>query len=283
METQKLTVVAVFYNEALRLSGYFKNVRGVADEIVIVDCSSTDATSKICRRNGAKVILSPYRYFEQNVNKALSKLNDGEWVLVLDADERLSPELKREIRVALGKPGADVYFIKRINYLFDSFSSKSTINTWLPRLFRKGSVRWEREMPHEKPVVDGKTARLSSIFFHYAYTSVPAYVQKMDEYLCRMPAEYAKKGKNRILIGERDSKISMIFGPHGFRRMFLYPPILVLNHLIRHRLALDGRRGAIFAVCAGIYAFFEEAIYYEMKSKEKNSVMIDWKKEYPDR
>ncbi|HIH30584.1 TPA: glycosyltransferase family 2 protein [Candidatus Micrarchaeota archaeon] len=280
---ERLSLVAVFYNEAEKLPGYFANVRGVADEIVAVDCSSSDRTAEICRKNGALVIPSKYRYFEQNVNKALSKVNEGGWVLVLDADERLSPGLKREIRKVLESPQTDVYLIKRINYLFDGFSTRSTINTWLPRLFRKGCVHWEQEMPHEKPVVEGKTARLSSIFFHYAYTSVPAYVQKMDEYLCRMPAEYAKKGKNRILIGERDSKVSMIFGSHGLRRMFLYPPILVLNHLIRRRLIFDGRRGAIFAVCAGIYSFFEEAIYYEVKSKEKNSVMINWKKEYPDK
>ena len=279
----KITLVAVFFNEERKLPGYFKNVQGVADEITIVDCSSKDRTAEICRKNGALVIPSKYRYFEQNVNKALSKVNEGGWVLILDADERLSPGLKREIRKVLESPQTDVYLIKRINYLFDGFSTRSTINTWLPRLFRKGCVHWEQEMPHEKPVVEGKTARLSSIFFHYAYTSVPAYVQKMDEYLCRMPAEYAKKGKNRILIGERDSKVSMIFGSHGLRRMFLYPPILVLNHLIRRRLIFDGRRGAIFAVCAGIYSFFEEAIYYEVKSKEKNSVMINWKKEYPDK
>lgn len=274
---ERITLVAVFYNEETKLPGYFRNVEEVVDKKIVVDCSSTDATVKICGRNGARVIRSNHRYFEQNVNRALDRVEGGGWVLILDADERLSPELKREIRRATEKPSADIYFMKRINYLFDGFSTKSTINTYLPRLFRKGCVRWEQEMPHEKPVLEGKQARLKSLFFHYAYPSIPSYLHKMEDYLCQMPLQFSKNGKMAIRISERDSRGRMVFGTHGWRRMFLFPIFIVLNHLLRHRLILDGRRGIVFAVCAGSYAFFEEAVWWGAHSNRK----MKWRNEYP--
>ena len=209
-------------------------------------------------------------------------MKKGGWVLVLDADERLSLGLKREIRKALESQGADIYLIKRINYLFDGFSSKSTINTWLPRLFRKGCVRWEQEMPHEAPVLDGRQARLKQVFFHYAFPDVPSYVQKMEDYLCQLPGQYSKKGQEKVRIGERDSRGKFLFGTHGYRRMFLFPPFIVLNHLFRKRLVMDGMRGILLSVFSGIYAFFEEAIWWEAQSKAKSGISIDWQKEFPD-
>ena len=279
----EITLVAVFYNEEKKLPGYFENVRGTVDRMVVVDCTSGDATAAICKRNGAEVVESPFHYFEQNVNRAFAKVKQGDWVLVLDADERLSEELKKEMKEAVKSGETDIYYIRRINYLFDGFSTKSTINTSLPRLFRKGCVRWEQEMPHEKPVAEGRKGKLDSLFFHYAYMNMPDYVDKMRDYLCRMPAEFAKKGKKSILIGERDSKVSLVFGAHGMRRLFIYPPVLILSHLFARRLVLDGMRGILFAICAGAYAFFEEAIYYEMKSKERQGIVIDWSREYPDK
>ena len=279
---EKITLVAVFYNEEQKLPGYFRNVSCAVDRMVVVDCGSSDRTGQICRRHGATVLSSPYRYFEQNVNRAIEEAGQG-WILILDADERLSEDLRKEIRVSVKGSDKDVFYIRRINYLFDGFSTKSAMNTYLPRLFRKGAVKWEREMPHEAPRVVGRAGRLSNLFFHYAYPSVPSFIKKMDEYLCRMPAEYAKRGKKRILIGERDSRVSLLFGAHGLRRMFLYPPALFLNHLFRRGLILDGMRGVIFSASAATYSFFEEAIYWETESKMKRGVRIDWSREYPER
>ena len=279
----KITLVAVFFNEGRKLPGYFKNVQGVADEITIVDCSSKDRTAEICRKNGALVIPSKYRYFEQNINKALSKVKKGDWALILDADERLSDELKREIRQAILRKDADVFFMKRINYLFDGFSTKSSINTWLPRLFRKGAVRYEHGIPHEPPKIYGRGARLPSLFFHYAYPGVQEYVKKMEEYLFQMPIEYAKTGRNKVRSSERDRRISRLFGDHGLRMMFLYPIVATINLLLRHRLILDGMRGIIYSICGGISVFLEEAAHYQQQSTAKRGIRIDWSREYPDR
>ncbi len=278
-----ITLVAVFYNEEKRLPGYFRNIGGYFDRMIFVDCSSTDNTYLFCEKSGAAVIKSPVRYFEQNVNKALDKVETG-WVMVLDADERIPQPLKKEITEAVAKGDSDVFLIRRVNYLFGGFSTKSSINTFLPRLFRKGCVRWEKEMPHEAPKIYGRTKKLSGEFYHYAYPDLPSYLSKMADYLCIMPSEYAKKGKTKVLIGNRDRRVSMIFGTHGFRRLFIYPPVLVLSHLFAKRLILDGMGGVVFSFCAGIYAFFEEAMHWEADLQSKGGgVGFDWSREFPDR
>lgn len=279
MANDSITLVAVFHNEEMRLPGYFRNVRGAVDRMVVVDCSSTDRTAEICRKAGAEVVESPYRYFEPNVNSALDKVKGG-WVLILDADERLSQGLKSEIRQAVKSKKADVFFIKRLNFLFDGFSTKSTINAYLPRLFRKGAVNYH-PIPHQPPEVSGKALKLSGKFFHYAYMGVPQYVRKMEEYLFQMPVEYEKSGNRNVLSGERDRRVSLLFGKHGLRMLLLYPAFSTLNLLLRHGLLLDGMRGLIYSVCGGISAFLEEATYYQKVSARKNGVKVDWKKEYP--
>ncbi len=278
----EITLVAVFYNEAERLQGYFKNVKSVADKIVVVDCGSTDRTAEICKKNGATVIMSPYRYFEQNVNRAMGRV-ETEWALILDADERLSPGLKKEMRAAAAKGDADVYYVRRINYLFDGFSTRSTINNFLPRLFRKGAVRYEQEIPHEIPVISGKRAKLSGLMYHYAYPSLLHFLRKTQEYIFVMPAEFAKKGQARVSAGERNSRVKLLFGTHGWRMLLLFPLFRFVDFLVFRRLALDGMRGVVFSFCAAINVVLDEIAYWESKSKKKSGTVFDWGREYPEK
>lgn len=277
-----VTLVAVFFNEEAKLDGYFRNVKGVADRIVVVDCSSTDRTAEICRKNGATVVKSPYRYFEQNVNRAMEKV-ETEWVLILDADERLSRELKAEIRGAARSNLADVCFVRRINYLFDGFSTRATINNFLPRLFRKGAVRYEQEVPHEIPAISGRKANISGLMYHYAYPSLQQFLRKTQEYLFEMPAEFAKKGQARISAGERNSRVKFLFGTHGWRMLLLFPLFRFVDFLVFRRLALDGMRGLGFSFCAAINVVLEELAYWEAGSNKESGAVFNWNKEYPER
>lgn len=277
----KITLVAVFYNEAEKLPGYFKNVSGVVDEMVVVDCNSTDGTAKICKANGAKVIKSNIRYFEQNINKALSAAQT-EWLLIVSADERLSTRLKKEIRGAVRHAeGTDIFAFKRINYLYEGFSTKSGINRFEPRLFRKGHVYWANETPHEPETVVGKVKRLGGLMYHYSIVSIGAFLEKTYDYVCKLPSEFAKRGKVATF-GERDRRVSLIFGTHGLRMLFLFPIFRTLDNLVRQRLILDGMRGLVHSILAGVHAFLEEASYWEISSKKRQGAVLDWKKEYPD-
>lgn len=279
---QKLTLVAVFYNEEEKLPGYFKNVKGIFDDIVVVDCSSTDRTAQICRDNGARMFTSKLRFFENNIGFALDQVRDGSWAFILSADERLSKELKKEIRLAIAHKDIDYYQVRRMQYFFDGFTKVGRINDLDCRLFRKGAVRWGRGMPHEKPSAAGRVARLKSAYYHYAYPTVHLFLKKTEEYIYKVPEEFAKSGKKKVASAERDPRVAALFGTHGLRMLFIYPTFTVLVMLLRYGLLFNGMRGIIYAICVGAYAFFEEASFWETSSKKSRGIKFDWRKEYPD-
>ncbi len=281
---ERITLMAVFYNEEEKLPGYFRNVEGLFDEILVVDCGSTDQTAQICKENGAKVFKSNVRYFENNVNTLIDAAKDG-WVFILDADERLSPEIKGEIRRAVNEnTGCAAFGINRREYLFSRFAKSGRLNL-VPnvRLLRKGKFTYPPE-PHSTPKIQGRTGLIQKGFIlHYNLVSMPFFLQKLTRYLLDMPVEYAKAGNDkRVNIGERNQRIYSIFGKHGIRRLLLFPPVQVLNYLFRHRFILDGMNGFAYSLGMGMYAFFEEAIWQdiELRKKGKN---LDWRNEYPEK
>ena len=279
---ERITLIAVFYNEEEKLPGYFRNVEGLFDEILVVDCGSTDRSAAICTENGAKVFKSSVRYFENNVNTLIDAAKDG-WVFILDADERLSSELKGGIRKAVGEnKGYAAFGINRREYLFNRFANSGRLNL-VPnvRLLRKGKFTYPSE-PHSTPQIHGETGLIKKgLILHYNLVSMPFYLQKLTRYLLDMPVEFAKAGNTkRVNIGERNSKISIIFGKHGLRRLLLFPPVQVLNYLFRHRFIFDGMNGLAYSVGMGTYAFFEEAIWQDIEQKKEGKA-LDWKNEYP--
>jgi glycosyltransferase involved in cell wall biosynthesis len=282
---EKITLAAVFYNEEEKLPGYFRNVFGVFDGIVVVDCSSTDKTAEICRKHGAKVIESGIRYFENNAAKLIEAVPDG-WIFILDADERLSPELKQALRSAVegNNEGCAAFAVNRREYLFNNFASKGRMDlSPIVRLLRKGKFIIPPE-PHSTYVVHGKTGAIrKGQIQHYNLTSFGFFMRKVERYLLDLPSEYKKAGNTRrVNIGERNKGIYSLFGKHGIRRLFLFPPVQTLNYLIRHRFILDGTRGWVYSVGMGIYAFMEEALWWDASEKEKASRTLDWQKEYPE-
>ena len=280
---EKVTLVAIFYNEEEKLSGFFKNVKGVFDEIVVVDCSSTDRSARICRENGARVHISKVRFFENNISHALGMVADGNWAFILSADERLTPEIKKEIKEAIRSKEYDIFYAKRLQYYFDGFTRVGRVNDWFPRLFRKGSVWWANETPHEKPSTKGKSSKLKSVYYHYAYPTVRSFVRKMDQYLYTLPVEFEKIGKKKVSTAERDPRVAFVFGTHGWRMLFLYPIFSLFIMFFRYGLLFNGMRGIIYAMCVSVYAFLEEASYWEERSRKAKNIRFDWKKEYPDR
>lgn len=282
---EKITLGAVFYNEEEKLPGYFKNVSGVFDSVVAVDCSSTDKTAEICRQSGAKVVRSSIRYFENNAAKLIDAAPDG-WIFILDADERLSPELKKAIRLAVegNKEGRAAFTVRRREYLFNGFARKGRMDiSPIVRLLRKGKFSIPPE-PHSTYVVNGKTGAINEgMIRHYNLTSFGFFMRKIERYLLDLPSEFKKSGNvSRVNIGERNRGIYSLFGKHGFRRLFLFPPMQTLNYLIRHRFIFDGTRGLVYSVGMGIYAFMEEALWWDAAEKEKSGHALDWQKEYPE-
>jgi glycosyltransferase involved in cell wall biosynthesis len=155
-----------------------------ADEIIVVDSGSTDRTREICRALGAKVqATTDWPGFGPQKNRALEQAT-GDWVLSVDADEWLTPELQAEIRQIITVPTQHAAFrIPRSSSFCGRYMRHSG---WWPdpvlRLFRRGSARFSDDLVHERLIVDGSVGQLSHLLMHESFTSLEEVLHKVDRY-----------------------------------------------------------------------------------------------------
>jgi glycosyltransferase involved in cell wall biosynthesis len=178
-----LSVVISAYNEEKTIGRCLASVE-FADEKIVVDNTSSDRTAEIAKKAGAKVFVQPNRLMlNTNKNYGFGKAT-GEWILNLDADEEVTPELAREIkRVVDGSADGRAvgYWIARKNIIFGAWVKHGL---WWPdkqlRLFVREKGRFPCANIHEYVAVDGPTAELDEPYLHYNYTSVSQYLTKLD-------------------------------------------------------------------------------------------------------
>lgn len=173
-------MVSVFNGEQV-LDDCLKSVV-FADEIIVVNNSSTDKTLEIARKYTDKIFTRPNNpMLNINKNFGFSKAT-GEWILYLDADERITDELKAEIesRIKNHESGVNGYWIPRKNIIFGKWIEHSG---WYPdhqlRLFKKGKGKFPEEHVHEMVKVEGKIEYLKGHILHYNYDSVSQFLQKL--------------------------------------------------------------------------------------------------------
>jgi glycosyltransferase involved in cell wall biosynthesis len=152
------------------------------DERVVVDAGSTDRTVALAREKGARVETHDWRGFGAQKNFALS-LAQGDWVLSVDADERVSPALAREIERAVAEGRADGYEIPRLS----TFVGRAMRHSgWFPdyvlRLFRRGKARFSDDLVHERVICDGAVGRLTENLAHDSVTRLEQAISRIDRY-----------------------------------------------------------------------------------------------------
>lgn len=178
----RLSVILITYNEAARLRAVLEAVAW-ADEIVVVDSGSTDGTPDIARAFTDQVVVTAdWPGFGVQKNRALD-LASGDWVLSLDADERVTPALAQEIRAALAEPRADVYALPRLSYFLGRPMRHG--GWWpdeVPRLFRRGRARFSDDLVHERLVFDGRAISLREPLLHDTMPTLDDALTKMDRY-----------------------------------------------------------------------------------------------------
>jgi len=184
------------HDEAAELAGCLASVKGLADELVVVDCDSADGSGRIARKAGARVYRRP-NLENLNVNKAFGVARTrAPWVLYLDPDERMTPALKREILATIRRSdAAAAYDMPRRNFYF---------GRWLRwggkypdtqrRLFRRDRARFPERHVHERLTVDGTVGRLTQPFDHHPYPDLAAYLRKADFYAAFQARFLAKRG-----------------------------------------------------------------------------------------
>ena len=182
MNNTTLGVAIITKNAALRLGQCLDSV-AFADEIVVLDSGSTDATLDIARTHGARVLQTPdWPGFGPQKNRALDALAT-DWVLSIDADEVVSPELAASMRAAIAAPQADVYAVDRLSSFCGAWIRHSGwYPDWIPRLFRRGKARFSDDLVHERLVFEASAQRLAGKLLHYSYEDFDAVLRKLDAY-----------------------------------------------------------------------------------------------------
>jgi glycosyltransferase involved in cell wall biosynthesis len=167
-----------------------------AGEIVVVDSGSSDDTVEIARGCGAKVVVQPWLGFGPQKNFAVAQA-EHDWVLCLDADERITPELGASIRSALvGSPAAAAFAVARRNrFLGRWLCHGEGYPDWIVRVFDRRRARWTDDPVHENVATDGPVARLSGDLLHASAESLDAYVAKQNNYTTLQAAAMRARGE----------------------------------------------------------------------------------------
>lgn len=240
---RKLSVVLATFNEERNLPACLDSVKNLADEIIIVDGCSTDKTVEIAIEHGAKVVVTDnLPNFHINKQKAIH-LATKDWVFQLDADERVSEELKNEIRHLTKDSGRgqqlNGYWIPRKNWFLGRFLMKGgQYPDYTLRLYKRGKGKLPQKDVHEQAEVVGDVGYLLNPILHYPYESFFSYIYKWNKYNDLLVEQIKDKVKKKGLIG------GMFY---GVMYLLIKPIHWFLITYIRHKGFMDSWQGFVFS------------------------------------
>ncbi len=251
-----VSAIVVCFNEERNIADCLNSLRW-CDEIVVVDSFSTDRTVEICRQYTNRVVQRKWSGYRDQKAFAHS-LATKDWVLLVDSDERVSPELKNEI----------IDNLSSYNNIYTGFSLPRLVfyldrwwwrGGWYPdydvRLFRRERGTWGGTDPHEKILVDGKVRRLRNPLHHFSYRDMADHVQRIDHFTS---------------ISSRE-----LFNEHRRWRLsdaLLRPAFRFFRSYVLHRGFLEGFAGFHVALMASVYVFLKYAKLWELELEEKENV-----------
>ncbi len=226
----KLSSITITGNEAANIADCIDSLK-FCDERIVVDSGSKDDTVAIAEKHGATVYHHPWTDYGTQKNIALSHAT-GDWILLLDADERVPPPLAAEIRKAMEDSDAAGFEMPRLSFFCGRWMRHSG---WYPdyvlRLFRRGRGHFSNHLVHERVICDGRVKRLTTPLTHFAVRRIQDSITKMDS--------YSTAGAEQIVATGKPLKFSsgITHGVWTFIRCYFL------------RLGfLDGREGFLLAV-----------------------------------
>jgi glycosyltransferase involved in cell wall biosynthesis len=269
----KLSVVQATRNEEENIVRNLKSVRDIADEIIVVDEYSTDKTRELAEQNGAKVFLEPHHdVFHITKQKAIDKAK-GDWILQIDTDEVVTPELSKEIQKILngeevkitdakklylftrhqklleqrdGKVGKEdgevvAYFVPRVNmFLGKPLVHAGVYPDGVIRLFKRGKARLPGKSVHEQMEIDGRVGWLNESLLHYDSPTIKRYLSRLNRYTDLHATELKNKKVSKNLI--------------GFLQYVFYKPIYTFIMLyFRHLGIMDGVNGFLWSFFSALH------------------------------
>jgi len=252
----KISIVIITQNEEDRVEQTLKSCSEIADEIVVVDSFSTDKTIDILKKYKVKIFQKKFIDYGSQKNFAMGKAKN-EWILNLDADERVSKELKENILKLKQKYKIDTdgFLINRKTFYMGKWIKHSG---WYPdrklRLFRKSKSRWQGRI-HERLILNGKIQKINGDILHFTYRNITDHIKRINRY-SKMQAEDIVRRKTKLL----------------FLRLLLLPPITFIRFYLWKTGILDGFPGIVIAMvsCWGTAMKYMKAI--EIKKERKNLI-----------
>jgi glycosyltransferase involved in cell wall biosynthesis len=244
----KLSVTVIARNEAEHIGAALESVAW-ADEIVVVDSESTDATVAIAKRYTDRVVVRPWPGYAAQKNHAAS-LARSEWILSLDADERVTPELAAEVRALLASPPASqAYRIPRVTWHMGRWIRSTD---WYPdhqtRLYDRTAAHWTGEYVHESLSVAGAVGVLTGELQHFPYQDIADHLDTIGRYTTFAARQMRAEGRRCSLV-----------------QLAAHPPLAFLRNYVAHGGFRDGAPGFIISALNAYYVFLKFAKLRELQ------------------
>lgn len=249
----KLSVVIITFNEEKNIERCLQSIVPVADDIVVVDSYSTDSTEEICGRFNLRFVKEKFRGHIEQKNYAM-ELAENDFVLSLDADEELTPELTKSILSAKAAPNADAYKFNRLNNYCGKFVH---YGGWYPdtkiRLWNRTKGKWGGVNPHDSVMMESDTLikKIKGDLLHYTYKTLSDHLNQINKFTGIAALEAHKKGKRTSVL------LHLIINPWA---AFIKSYFLKLGFL-------DGLTGFQIAISGAYYRFMKYAKLLELQKK----------------
>lgn len=272
----RLAAVILTRNEAIDIAECVRSC-SFADKVVVLDSLSTDDTAELARSAGAEVHLRQFTNYADQRNVALAIAADYDWVLMMDADERVPDDMAREVRASADSAAAEVvlYRIRRKDFFFGRWLRRATgYPTWAGRLMRPTKVHFTRDI-NEELVAHGETRFLQTHFHHFPFSKgVAAWVERHNSYSTleanRLSEERA--GKLRWQAAAlRDPAARRKLVKQVFYRLPFRPWLAFLGLYLVRGGFLDGWAGLQYCRLRSIYEYMIELKMSERRFRERTS------------
>ena len=230
MQRQPVSIVIISLNAAAQIAACLESV-AFADEVVVVDSGSTDATLEIVRARGAKVLHQNWLGYGAQKQFAVGQATH-DWVLCLDVDERVSPELRQAIEAVLREPQFQAYQMPRCNRFMGRWLKHGEgYPDWSLRLFNRQHARWSEDAVHEKVITSVPVGKLRGDLLHESADDLAGYLDKQNRYTTLQAEALYRQGK-RAGLGHLLASPLLRFGKFYIFRLGFLDGVAGLAHIL---------------------------------------------------
>lgn len=246
----KLSVTVITQDESAHIDAALDSAAW-ADEVIVVDSGSTDDTTARAARHGARVLRRDWTGYGDQKNFAAAQASN-DWILVLDADERVTPDLAREIRELLASDPPDAaYRMARVtNYLGKWIRTTDWYPNYLLRLYDRRRARWSNRPVHESLEIDGTVGKLRHELLHYPYRDVSDHLRRIDKYTSLAAQHMLTQGRRG-----------------GIGAIVVYPPAAFLRNYVARGGFRQGSAGLIISALNSYYVMLKFVKLWELRHR----------------